>query len=162
MILVSSCSCLCPIHWSQVSNRERRCSWSSADRRCSNYIWVINNFIAYWAVLEVWWYYLWIVQNPFKNYGLNGSRCPLSPKRLLNFNHSFTYFQELCRWFILCWGFAMLGFAHVIQSCDTEATWFPQCRWSTLELISPVPVKHPWTHWRWGNRSYFWVSARKT
>ena len=24
-----------------------RCSWSSADRRCSNYIWVINNFIAY-------------------------------------------------------------------------------------------------------------------
>ena len=23
-----------------------RCKWSSADRRCSNYIWVINNFIA--------------------------------------------------------------------------------------------------------------------
>ena len=28
-------------------SREWRCSWSSADRRCSNYIWVINNFIAY-------------------------------------------------------------------------------------------------------------------
>ena len=26
--------------------REWRCSWSSADRRCSNYVWVINNFIA--------------------------------------------------------------------------------------------------------------------
>ena len=26
---------------------EWRCSWSSADRRCSNYIWVVNNFIAY-------------------------------------------------------------------------------------------------------------------
>ena len=26
---------------------EWRCSWSSADRLCSNYIWVINNFIAY-------------------------------------------------------------------------------------------------------------------
>ena len=26
---------------------EWRCSWSSADRRCSNYIWVLNNFIAY-------------------------------------------------------------------------------------------------------------------
>ena len=26
---------------------EWRCSWSSADRRCSNYIWVINNLIAY-------------------------------------------------------------------------------------------------------------------
>ena len=46
MILVSSCSCLCPIHWSQVLSREWRCSWSSADRRCSNYIWVIDNFIA--------------------------------------------------------------------------------------------------------------------
>ena len=47
MILVSSCSCLCPIHWSQVLSRELRCSWGSADRRCSNYIWVINNFIAF-------------------------------------------------------------------------------------------------------------------
>ena len=47
MFLVSSCSCLCPIHWSQMSSWERTCSWSSADRQCSNYIWVINNFIAY-------------------------------------------------------------------------------------------------------------------
>ena len=47
MFFVSSCSCLCPIHWSQVLSWEWRCSWSSADRRCSNYIWVINNFIAY-------------------------------------------------------------------------------------------------------------------
>ena len=28
-------------------SRERSCSWSSADRRCSNYIWMIDNFIAY-------------------------------------------------------------------------------------------------------------------
>ena len=27
-------------------SREWRCSWSSADRRCSNYIWEINNFYA--------------------------------------------------------------------------------------------------------------------
>ena len=33
--------------WSQMLSRERRCSWSSADRRCSNYIWLIDNFIAY-------------------------------------------------------------------------------------------------------------------
>ena len=33
MILVSSCSCLCPIHWSQLLSWGRRCSWSSADRR---------------------------------------------------------------------------------------------------------------------------------
>ena len=37
----------CPIHWNRVLSREWRCSWSSADRRCSNYIWVTNNFIAY-------------------------------------------------------------------------------------------------------------------
>ena len=47
MFLVSSCSCLCPIHWSQVLSREWRCSWNSADRRCSNYIWMIDNLIAY-------------------------------------------------------------------------------------------------------------------
>ena len=47
MILVSSWSWLCPIHWSWVSSLEWRCSWSSADRRCSNYIWVINNLIDY-------------------------------------------------------------------------------------------------------------------
>ena len=46
-ISVSSCSCLCPIYWSQVLSREWRWSWNSADRRCSNYIWIINNFIAY-------------------------------------------------------------------------------------------------------------------
>ena len=49
MFLVSSCSWLRSIHWSQVLSWEWRCSWSSADRRCSNYIWVINNFIAYYG-----------------------------------------------------------------------------------------------------------------
>ena len=43
---MSSCICVWPIHWSQVLSWEWRCSWSSADRRCSNYIWVINNFTA--------------------------------------------------------------------------------------------------------------------
>ena len=47
MFLVSSCSCLCSIHWSQVLSQEWRCSWSSADRRCSNYIWVIDIFFTY-------------------------------------------------------------------------------------------------------------------
>ena len=47
MFLISSCSYFCSIHWSQVLSREWRCSWSSADRRCSNYIWVIDNCIVY-------------------------------------------------------------------------------------------------------------------
>ena len=37
----------CAIYWNQVLSREWRCSWSSADRRCFNYIWVIDNFVAY-------------------------------------------------------------------------------------------------------------------
>ena len=45
MFLVSCWSWFCPVHWSQVLSPFWRCSWSSADRRCSNYIWVINNFI---------------------------------------------------------------------------------------------------------------------
>ena len=53
MFLVSSYSCLCPIHWSQVLSREWRFSFSNADRRCSNYIWVINNFIAYLATTNI-------------------------------------------------------------------------------------------------------------
>ena len=49
LFLVSSCRCLCPIHWSQVLSWEWRCSWNSACRRCSNYIWVINKFIVYYG-----------------------------------------------------------------------------------------------------------------
>ena len=47
MLLESACSCHCATYWSQVLSVEWRCSWSSADRRCSNYIWLINNLIGY-------------------------------------------------------------------------------------------------------------------
>ena len=53
MFLVLSCCCLCLIHWCQVLSWEWRCSWSSADRLCSNFIWVINNLIAYWGVAYI-------------------------------------------------------------------------------------------------------------
>ena len=61
MFLVSSCSCLRSIHWSQVLSWEWRCSWSSADRRCSNYIWVINNFIAYKGATYIRGFTVWSV-----------------------------------------------------------------------------------------------------
>ena len=38
---------------SQVLSQEWRCSGSSTDRRCSNYIWVTNNFIAYWGAAYI-------------------------------------------------------------------------------------------------------------
>ena len=50
MFLVSACNCVCTIYQSQVLSREWRCSWSSADRRCSNYISVINTLIVYFSV----------------------------------------------------------------------------------------------------------------
>ena len=53
IFLVSSCSCPCPCHLSQALSREWRCSWSSADRRCSNYIWVMNNFISCWGATYI-------------------------------------------------------------------------------------------------------------
>ena len=52
MFLVSSCSCLCPIHWSQVLNQEWRCNWSSTDRLCSSSIWVFNNFFGYHGAIH--------------------------------------------------------------------------------------------------------------
>ena len=60
MFLVSACSCLYAIYWSQMVGGEWRCSWSSADRRCSNYIWVINNLHASKVrlILETWRYVL--------------------------------------------------------------------------------------------------------
>ena len=48
MFLVSSCSWLYPIHWSQLLSREWRCSWRSAGSRCSNYIIKVR------IILEVW------------------------------------------------------------------------------------------------------------
>ena len=44
----------------RMLSREWRCSWSSANRRCSRCIWVIKKFFAYLGrvclILEVWWY----------------------------------------------------------------------------------------------------------
>ena len=51
--LISSCSRLCPIPWNPVLSGEWRCSWSSADRRCSNYIWVINDLIVNWGAAYI-------------------------------------------------------------------------------------------------------------
>ena len=53
MFLVSSYSCLNPIRWSQVLSQEWRYSWSSTERRCSNFIRVINNFIDYLGVAYI-------------------------------------------------------------------------------------------------------------
>ena len=60
MLFVSPCRYLCPIHWSQVLSREWRWRCSTC-RRCSNYFWVINSFIAYKGA--VWIRYLTVIYN---------------------------------------------------------------------------------------------------
>ena len=61
MFLVSSCSYHCLNQWSQVFRQKWRypTGWSSADRPCSNYIWVINNLLPTKVrlILHVWWYF---------------------------------------------------------------------------------------------------------
>ena len=65
MFLISSCRCLCPIHWSQVLSREWRCSWSSASKRCSNYIWISTILLLakVQLILEVWGTWFSLLKN---------------------------------------------------------------------------------------------------
>ena len=53
---LSSCSYLCVIYYSQVLIRKWRYSWSNADLRCANYIWVINILLPTEMpfLIEVW------------------------------------------------------------------------------------------------------------
>ena len=53
MFLFLSCNCLCPIHWSQALSQKWRCSGSSTNRRCSNYIWVRDTFFTYWSATYI-------------------------------------------------------------------------------------------------------------
>ena len=46
-ISLSFCCCFCSIQSGRLWSRKRTCSYSSANRRCSNYIWVIYNYFAY-------------------------------------------------------------------------------------------------------------------
>ena len=61
MFLVSSCSYYCKICWIHVLSQEWRCSWSSVDGRCSNYIWVINNFTTYHGAPYIREFTVWMI-----------------------------------------------------------------------------------------------------
>ena len=47
------------IYWIQVLSRKWRSTWSSADRRCSNCIWVINNFIGHQCAFYIRFFTVW-------------------------------------------------------------------------------------------------------
>ena len=58
MPLFSSCNYLCAIHWTDVLSWEWRCSWSSADKRCSTtYEWSTMLLPSKMSlILDVWRY----------------------------------------------------------------------------------------------------------
>ena len=101
MFLVTYCSCLCPIYWSHVLSWEWRCSWSSADRRCSNYIWVINNLIAWegatyirdFTVIVVLSYHMWSTVLYSSLVKLMVRQCTWKC-HLYNGNHSFNVLKQ--------------------------------------------------------------------
>ena len=58
MIIVSSCSCLCPTHWSQVFSREWRCSWGDASTTSEGSTILLPSKV--WLILETW-QYIWLL-----------------------------------------------------------------------------------------------------
>ena len=124
MFLVASCNCLCPIHWNQVLSREWRCSWSSADRWCSNYIWVIGNFIAYLGASCIWG--LRVSQ-------CNGCWCPGSLCHHVISSHAITGYICSC----LPWG--RISTTVVINIKKKEIKWFLHISWNKS---SPTRVKY--------------------
>ena len=127
MFLVSSCSCLRSIHWSQVLSWEWRCSWSSADRRCSNYIWVINNFIAYLGATYI------------RGFTALNS---LLPGR---YGYDFTCLYSKHNWYHEYSGNLSLEWMpeHLVdgKSTLTPSHYLSQC-W--LRLMSPYGITGPW------------------
>ena len=157
-------------------SREWRCSWSSADRRCSNYIWVINSFIAYqgatyirglmvWLIVA-WWRHLaiWSVSvpnmplpEPMLTIYQPSPNWPYRIKRLWNLNQIIIYrkkFGNVDK--ILFWWPQqdlnrkfLVGFHYFGWSfIEHTAVW---CCYKVVEFL-PNPLKrHPIAHpWGWG------------
>ena len=114
------CSCLCPIHWSQVLIREWGCIWSNADSRCSNYIWVISKFIAYDGEAYIGGLTV-IIMIVF---------CFRRPLSYMCFHTS--YF-----WYISSFGMFYHGAIHMyisLRTNDTDSTFINNCFWINTQL----------------------------
>ena len=137
MFLVSSCSCLCPIKHSQVSSREWRCSWSSADKRCSNYIWVIDNFIAYWGTTYI---RELTVKLTFEMLTVHGQQ------------HSFLTYERVFLW--KCQSFWDRKFLDLRGTRTSNLRIHAECS-NLLRYQAKHLLSHVSEHWLWRYR-YFW------
>ena len=117
MLLVSSCSCLYPIRWSQVLSWEWRCSWSSADRRCSNYIWVINNFIAYYGATYIRGFTVGTIGLVFNHIGVSIPHTHSWREMLRTLRR----FSKTKAWDTTWWRHQMETFSALLTHCDRDS-----------------------------------------
>ena len=127
MFLVSSRSCLRSIHWSQVLSWEWRCSWSSADRRCSSYIWVINTFIAYKCATYIRGFTVCFIMHPGGKSDIATTQIPYI------FIHPYP-----CSWYGFCQQLINFRGIQVVLS-NLSMTW----KFSELLVIHRSPVEFP-------------------
>ena len=147
MILISSWSRLSPILSSQVLSQEWRCSWSSADRRCSNYIWVVDNFIVYEGVPYI--RDMTVVAhciNRIKQLGRRHEKV-ISSWSDIDFIHG-RFYKNVISPFLIAWRYHSLALSHWCQfehqwvSLNTKSAccWLPgwrdaPCTWGDPETV---------------------------
>ena len=86
MSLALNYRCLYPIHWSQMLSWEWRCRWSSADRRCSNYIWMSSGLDIKHLVYMPIGHMVLKIDEPCKNFHMPSQ-----------------YLYKPCKAYVYCW-----------------------------------------------------------
>ena len=142
-----------PDCWSQVLSREWRCSWSSADRRCFNYIWacwVTSNFIAYWAAS-----YIRCLMIFFNKYVTVVAMICLGSIHTSDYQGRFRYLGEFPQWLmILLWPTSIHNLYRMTYLY----------KWACIIINSLWPAD---TIWRYRSKSAFndwmkwWLTAWK-
>ena len=142
MILVSSC----PIHRIQALSREWRCSWSSVDRRCSNFLCVINKCIAYTKVQ-------YVHTTIWKETSLD-TRCAYLASILLGGNIKNIHFSpEMTYWITRC--LANFKTVYDMKANLTKMYCWMSAMWTTVNKHNGFSPYHMLAIHTWGN-SYNW------
>ena len=139
MFLDSAGSCLHKIYWSQMFSGEWRWSWSNTDRRCSNYIWVINNFIAYSSAPYIRHLTVSVLTAEIKIYDQFHTQIPNSPERQLKKVTNSKTFEDINKKLIIC----HLKTSDVLRMSWNKTCWmrFCACNWEECRINSLAPGK---------------------
>ena len=114
-------------------SREWRCSWSSADRRCSNYIWVIDNFIAHRGASYIRGFTVDTIRKMITNYW---AMVHMVPSDLFCTVSSGQCVRVTCS-YRLSHGFINnLNDLLLILHCNHKTHWHMQCKYTVDNLSS--------------------------